>query len=77
MITNPAGYVLRRGIDVEYIVDILVVESVFHHTFDVREVSNHSVAIEFFGFTINGDNPVMSVQLLALTLVTEIQVVCG
>ena len=51
-----------------------MIEGVFHHTLDMRKVSHHPVLIEFLGLAIYGDNPVMSVQMLALALITQIQV---
>ena len=75
MFADPAGYVLRRRIDIQHIVDILVVESILDDTLDLRKIGNHTVGIEFFGLAINGYNPVMSVQLFALALITELEVV--
>ena len=40
MVANPLRYVLCRGINIQHVVDILVIERIFHHTFDVREVGH-------------------------------------
>lgn len=77
MVADPAGDVLRGRIDVEHVVKILVVEGVLHYALDMRKIGDHAVGIEFLSLAIDGDHPVMAMQVLALTLVTEIEVVRG
>jgi hypothetical protein len=74
MVANPFGDILRRRVDIQYIVDILMVECVFDHAFDMCEIGHHAVLAQFFRLAINDNNPVMAVQRLALALVRQIQV---
>ena len=69
MVADPFGDVLCRRIDVQYLINILMVESVLHHTLDVREVRHHAIAVQFLGFAIHHNNPVMTMQRLTFTLV--------
>ena len=75
MVADPTGDILRRRIDIQYFVDIFMVKRVFHYLFDVREVGDHAVLVEFCRLAIDDNNPVVTVQVLAFALVGQRQVV--
>ncbi len=77
VVAYPAGDVLGGRIDIQHLVDVLVVESVLDHPFDVREIRNHAVLIEFARLAIDDDNPVVPVQGFAFALVREMEIVCS
>ena len=72
MVADPTGDVLRRRVDIQYFVDILMVEGVLDDPFDVGEVGDHPVAIQFFGTAIDGDDPVVAVQGFTFAFVRQI-----
>ena len=77
VVADPAGDILRRGVHVQYFVDILMVKRIFYHLFDVGKVGDHTVLVQFACLAINHDNPVVPVQCLAFALVTEVEIVCS
>ena len=75
MVAYPTGDILGGRIDLQHLVDILVVESLFNNTFDVGEVGYHTVLVERFGFAMHGNNEIMSVQSFALAFITQMEIV--
>ena len=76
MVAYPAGDIFRRGIDIQHLVDILVVEGILDYPLDMGEVSYHTVLIQRLCLAENGNYPVVPMQCLALAFITEIQIVC-
>ena len=76
MVAYPAGDVLRRGVDIQHFVDVLVVEGAFDNPFDVGEVGYHAVLVECLCLAEDGDDPVVPVQGFALAFVTEVEIMC-
>ena len=76
MVAYPAGDVLRRGIDIQHLVDVLVVEGAFDNPFDVGEVGYHTVLVQRLCLAEDGDDPVVPVQGFTLAFVTEVEIMC-
>ena len=74
MVANPASDILCRGIYIQHFVDILMVKSALYDSLDVRKIRYHTVLIQFFGFAIDNNLPVVSMQVLALAFVAQIQI---
>ena len=70
---NPVGYVLCRGVEGKQFVEIAVVEIVVYPVFDMLEVNNHTVCIKLLGLAINGDNPIVTVQICTFALIWKIK----
>ena len=71
VVAYPTSDILRRWIDGQYLVDILVIKGLFDNTLDMGEVSHHTILIQRFGFAIYSHHEVVSVQRLALALITQ------
>ena len=50
-----------------------MVETFLYKSLDVGEVYHHSVAVQFARLAINGDDPVVAMQVLTLALVRELK----
>lgn len=77
MIADPFGDILGRRVEGKDIVQVLMVELGLDRFLDVTEIDNHTVRVECRGLTIDGDDPVVTVQVLALAGIGEAQVVRG
>ncbi len=77
LLTYPSGNVLGCGIEGENLVEIGVVESVGNLLLDVGEVGHHAVFVELAGAAVDGDQPIVAVDLLTLALVRELELVAG
>ena len=76
-IDNPAGQVLGRRVEIEHLVQVAVVDLPVDQSLDLGEVAHHAVAVQFLGTAIDVDLPVVAVEVLALALVIEVQLVAG
>ena len=77
-IDNPAGQILRRRVEVQYLVDVGMVYLSVYQAFDFGKVTHHAIAVKLFGPAIHIDLPVVTMQVLAFTLIVEIKLVtCG
>ena len=90
VLADPARDILCRGVEesvclgmigrkvrIEHGIDILMVKGVFDDAFDVGKVGDHTVAVELLSAARDDDAPVVSVEVFALALVREIQIMCG
>ena len=76
-IDNPAGQILRRRVEIEHIVQITMVYLPVNQPFDFGKVADHAVAVQLFGAAIDIDLPVVTVEVLALALIIEVELVAG
>ena len=53
-----------------------MVQLVFYLFFDVTEVDDHAIGIQFFRATVNSDDPVVTVQVLTFAGIGETQAMC-
>ena len=67
-IHDPACDVLGCGVEVEATVEVLMVQVSVYEGFHFREVHQHAVLVKFLCFAIDGHNPVVAMQVLALAL---------
>ena len=74
-IDNPAGQVLGRRVEIEHLVQVAMIYLPVDQSFDFREVAHHAVAVQLFGTAIDVDLPVVAVEVLALALVIEVELV--
>ena len=74
MVANPASDILCRRINIQHFVDILMVKRAFYDALDMRKIRYHTVLIQFFGFAIDDDFPVVSMQILAFAFVAQFQI---
>ena len=77
LVANPTGHILCRRIERQNLVEVAVVETVANEPLDVGEINNHTILIQFTRLAVNGDYPVVSMQLLTLTFVGEIELMAG
>jgi hypothetical protein len=54
-----------------------VVEAVGNQTLYLGEIHHHTILVEFFRTTVNGDQPIVSMKLLALAFVGKVQLMTG
>ena len=76
LLCTPSGDILSSRIERQHIVQILVVEAALD-AFHLSEIYHHPVLIQFFRAAIDGDYPVVAVQLCALALVIYRQPMAG
>ena len=69
----PAGDVLRRGVAADDIIYHLMVKLVGDAALDFGEIDHHAVAIQLAGLAIDGDLPIVAVQLRALARVIQFE----
>ena len=73
LLANPSRHVLCCGVEVKEFVEISMVKSLRDKFFQMRKVDYHTVSVQCFGATVDGDDAVMPVQTLALALIIEVQ----
>lgn len=66
LVANPAGDVFGRGIEWQYLVQVLMIQLALHQFFDMGEVRHHPVGVQLAGPAMDSDNPVVAMQILAL-----------
>ena len=71
------GDVLSGWVERQYLVQDLMIQFGFDRLLDVTEVDDHALCIQLFGTAIDGDDPIVSMQLLTFTAVGEAKPVCG
>ena len=49
----------------------------FDRLLDVAEVNDHSLGIQLLGTAIDGDDPIVSMQMLTFAAVGEVKPMCG
>ena len=76
-IDDPTGQVLGRGIEVQHLVDVGMVDLAMNQALDLGEVAHHAVAVELLATAIHVDLPVVAMEVLALALVVEVKLVAG
>ena len=77
-VDNPLGQVLGRRVEIQDLIDVGVVDFTMNQTFDFGEVAHHAIAVELLATAIHIDLPVVAMQVLALALVVEIELMaCG
>ena len=76
-VDNPFGQVFGRRIEVQYLVEVGMVNPAVDQALDFGEVAHHAIVVELFGAAIHIDLPVMTVKVLALALIVEIELVAG
>ena len=73
-VADPLGDIFRRRIEVEDIVQILMIHFAMDHFLDFLKIDDHAVSVQCFGLAGHIDDPVMTVEMLTLTLIIEDQV---
>ena len=76
-IHNPFGQVLSRRVEVQDLIDIGVVNLSVNQALDFGEVAHHAIAVELFSTAIDVNLPIVAVQVLALALIVEIELMAG
>ena len=74
-VANPFGDIFCRRIEVEDIVQVLMVHLGMDQFLDFLKIDDHAVAVQCFGLAGHIDDPVMSMEMLALAFIVEDQVV--
>ena len=75
LITNPARHVFCCRIEVQYFIDIAVVEFVLHALFDVSEIDYHAIFVQLFCTAIHSDNAVVTMRSRAFALIIQFELV--
>lgn len=75
LVGDPSGQVLRRGVKVEHLVQVTVVQLVLDEFLDMAEIDDHAVIVQLFCLAIDDGNPVMAVQVAAFAFIVEFQLV--
>ena len=76
-IHNPLGQILCSWIEIQDLIDVGMVDLAVNQSLDLGEVAHHAVAVELLAATIHIDFPVVAVQVLALALIIEVELVAG
>jgi hypothetical protein len=61
LVAYPFGNVLCRGVEGDYLIDVLVVQLDRNLMLDKGEIYDHSIFVQLFGFAINGNDPIVTV----------------
>ncbi len=69
MLANPTSDILSCRVERQHIVEMLVVEPVVNLLLDMREVYHHTVGVQHFGTTIDGNNPIVTVKIFTLAAI--------
>ena len=77
LVANPASHILCRRVEGQYLVEVAVVETVADEPLDVGEINYHTILVQFTRLAVNGNNPVVPMQLLTLTFVGEMELMAG
>jgi len=77
LLHTPTGDVLGRRVKGQHIVQILMVQPTLDVAFNLGEVDHHTILIQLFSTTVEGDDPVVTVQLRALALVVQHKMMAG
>ena len=75
LLRTPAGNILGRGVEGQYLVQVLMVDDALDALFDFSKIHDHSILVEFLRTAVDGDAPVVAVRLGALAVIVEHQVV--
>ena len=65
------------GVAGKHLVEVRMVQLRLDALLDEFEVGDHPVLVEFLGFAVDRDGPVMAMQIAALARVGELQMVAG
>ena len=68
---------LGGWVERQHLVQDLMIQLGFDRLLDVAEVNDHSLGIQLLGTAIDGDDPIVSMQMLTFTAVGETKPVCG
>jgi hypothetical protein len=72
---NPCGYILRCGIEIEYLIEVLMVHPFYYRLFDMAEIDHHAVGIQFFGTATYRNQPIVAMKAAATTFIRQFQTV--
>ena len=76
-VNNPFGQILSGRIEVQYLVDVGMVNLTVYQTLDLSKIAHHAIAVEFLTTAIHVDFPVVAMQVLALALIVEVKLMAG
>lgn len=76
LLTNPTGDVFGSRIKGQYFIQVLMIQPVFYQLLDMAEIRHHTVFVQLLRPAINRYNPVMTMQIGALTRIRKAQVMC-
>ena len=68
---------LGGWVERQHLVQDLMIQLGFDRLLDVAEVNDHSLGIQLLGTAIDGDDPIVSMQMLTFAAVGETKPVCG
>lgn len=76
LLTNPTSDVFGCRIKRQYFIQVLMIQPVFYQLLDMAEIRHHTVFVQLLRPAINRYNPVMTMQIGALTRIRKAQVMC-
>ena len=76
LLTNPSSDVFGCRIKGQYFIQVLMIQPVFYQLLDMAEIRHHTVFVQLLRPAINRYNPVMTMQIGALTRIRKAQVMC-
>jgi hypothetical protein len=77
-IHNPLSQILGSRIEVKYLIYIGMVDLAVNQALNLGEIAHHAIAVKLFSTAIDVNLPIVAMQVLALALVVEIELMaCG
>lgn len=76
LLTNPTGDIFGCRIKRQYFIQVLMIQPVFYQLLDMAEIRHHTVFVQLLRPAINRYNPIMTMQIGALTRIRKAQVMC-
>ena len=77
MFAGPTGDVLGCRVERQYLVQYLMIQFGFDRLLDVAEINDHSLCVQLLGTALDGNYPIVSMQMLTFTAVGEAKPVGG
>ena len=76
LLTNPTSDVFGCRIKGQYFIQVFMIQPVFYQLLDMAEIRHHTVFVQLLRPALTRYNPVMAMQIGALTRIRKAQVMC-